>query len=159
MPTHVKAELENKMPNTALSIPTVEEPAPKAVLMETDSAPLTTHPAPGAAEPEGAHTAAQLEEGREGAAAAEVEAEAPAPRALADTNGLDPVTQELMEAFAGYEARKEEWRHYRGYLLANVEPEFLIGRNVRVFWPDDALWYSGAVTAYNPYTLQHTVRG
>ena len=82
----------------------------------------------------------------------------PSPRTLAAAASLDPAGQGLLAEFAGYEKRKAEWRHFRGYLLGSVEPRFLLGRKVRVYWPDDSLWYSGEVAAFNPYTLQHTVR-
>lgn len=34
----------------------------------------------------------------------------------------------------------------------------LVGRQVRVLWPDDAAWYLGTVTHYNEHTGEHTVR-
>ena len=41
--------------------------------------------------------------------------------------------------------------------LKDVVPEVLVGRKVRVFWPDDVLWYSGTISAYNEDTAKHTV--
>ena len=40
----------------------------------------------------------------------------------------------------------------------SMNPQAMVGRDVRVFWPDDEAWYQGTVTSYDPPSGQHHVR-
>eukprot|EP00959_Pyramimonas_sp_CCMP1952_P396343 8304118-Pyramimonas_sp.AAC.1 len=66
--------------------------------------------------------------------------------------------EKLSKARAVFESSKHLRLHYRGYHLKYVVPEVLVGRRVRIYWPDDQCWYSGKLTSYNLETGQHTVR-
>lgn len=39
----------------------------------------------------------------------------------------------------------------------DIQPEALVGRQIRVHWTDDDAWYAGKVTGYLPETGQHKV--
>ena len=39
-----------------------------------------------------------------------------------------------------------------------LEGPDLVGKRVRVYWPDDKKWYSGQVKAFDSVTLEHLVR-
>lgn len=38
-----------------------------------------------------------------------------------------------------------------------VAPQALVGRKLRVYWPDDDGWYLGTVVLFDPQTGQHKV--
>ena len=39
-----------------------------------------------------------------------------------------------------------------------VHPKDLVGRTIKVYWPDDCAFYSGKVVGYDSGTMQHKVR-
>ena len=41
--------------------------------------------------------------------------------------------------------------------VTKIDPEALVGRTLRVYWPDDDGWYLGRVAQYSPQTGQHQV--
>ena len=43
-------------------------------------------------------------------------------------------------------------------LVFKMEPEALVGRQVRVHWRDDDAWFMGSVIGYDPETGRHKVR-
>lgn len=38
-----------------------------------------------------------------------------------------------------------------------MDPKFLVGRNIRVYWPIDEAWYGGKLTGYDALTNEHLV--
>lgn len=48
---------------------------------------------------------------------------------------------------------------HRHDVVLKLSPEALVGRQLRVHWPDDEAWFLGTVTQYFPETGQHQVGG
>ncbi len=46
---------------------------------------------------------------------------------------------------------------FRFDVAVKLAPELLVGRKLRVYWPDDDGWYLGTVVSYNAQTGQHKV--
>lgn len=42
-------------------------------------------------------------------------------------------------------------------MSVKLAPETLVGRKLRVYWPDDDGWYLGTVVQYSAQTGQHKV--
>ena len=40
-----------------------------------------------------------------------------------------------------------------------ISPEALVGRQIRVYWPEDDAWYLGTVGQYDPVACSHQVKG
>lgn len=71
---------------------------------------------------------------------------------------VDGTKQRLLRAIDTFEASKSS----REIMLeadaaAMINTDALVGRSVRVYWPDDDAWYLGLVTSYDPGTGQHAV--
>lgn len=55
-------------------------------------------------------------------------------------------------------AGEPELRHVcRVDVATAIAPGALVGRAVRVLWPDDSAWFLGEVTTYDPATGHHEV--
>eukprot|EP00854_Cymbomonas_tetramitiformis_P028023 gene28023-34660_t len=81
---------------------------------------------------------------------------------LPESTSVKPATQgsftdALLESIAIFEKEKNKRRHFREWDLTHVDPWALLGRNVRLWWPEDEVWYSGEVGDYDPATRKHTV--
>ncbi len=46
---------------------------------------------------------------------------------------------------------------FRIAVAVKLSPEALVGRKLRVYWPEDDGWFLGAVAHYNAQTGQHRV--
>ena len=66
---------------------------------------------------------------------------------------------QLLDAVAAFQQHKHERQLFLEVdVAAALEPQALVGRSLRVFWPDDEAWYLGTVTAYDSSTGRHQVR-
>ena len=89
----------------------------------------------------------------EAVAAVATEAEAVAAMAAVATLG-----QQLMKAVSQFASHRKEFLQFREVRVGlRVCPHALVGRTVRVLWPDDDAWYCGRVEAYQPVTGKHRV--
>lgn len=67
--------------------------------------------------------------------------------------------QQLLDAHAIFERHKADRQFFLELdLAARLDPQALVGRQVRVLWPDDEAWYLGTVTNYDPSSAEHLVR-
>ena len=78
--------------------------------------------------------------------------------ALPAVLALDMTKQRMLAAIDTFEAAKSS----REIMLevdaaAVIAPLALIGRSIRVYWPDDDAWYLGVATKYDPATGKHAV--
>jgi hypothetical protein len=66
---------------------------------------------------------------------------------------------QLLDALAAFRQQQQERQLFLEVdVAAEVDPDALVGRQVRVLWPDDAAWYLGTVTAYDSASGRHQVR-
>ncbi|KAL3130595.1 hypothetical protein ABBQ38_008399 [Trebouxia sp. C0009 RCD-2024] len=70
-----------------------------------------------------------------------------------------PMTQpDLAEHLSFFLSVLPERQHFRELdVTTRVAPQALVGRKLRVYWPDDDGWYLGTVAHFDPRTAQHKV--
>ncbi|EFJ42811.1 histone H3 methyltransferase/Trithorax [Volvox carteri f. nagariensis] len=65
---------------------------------------------------------------------------------------------ELREAYKHFRGHCSGFKQYHEIQVALwLSPEQLVGREIRVLWPDDGAWFCGRVTSYSADTGMHTV--
>ena len=76
-----------------------------------------------------------------------------------DADKAAAVQQQMLDAHAVFERNIAERQFFLELdAAARVEPTALVGRQIRVLWPEDDAWYLARVTAYDPATAEHMVR-
>jgi hypothetical protein len=76
----------------------------------------------------------------------------------ADTSAAMAMQQQLLDAHAAFQRHRPARQLFLECdLAARVAPQALVGRQVRVLWPEDEAWYLGTVAAYDPAAAEHTV--
>lgn len=66
---------------------------------------------------------------------------------------------QLLDALGCFQVQRAERKLFLEVdVPAALAPEALVGRQLRVLWPDDEAWYLGTATAYDPATGRHQVR-
>ncbi|GAB4814051.1 hypothetical protein N2152v2_001097 [Parachlorella kessleri] len=65
---------------------------------------------------------------------------------------------QLLDALAAFQQHKHERQLFLEVdVAAALEPQALVGRSLRVLWPEDEAWYLGTVTSYDSATGKHQV--
>ncbi|KAK9809202.1 hypothetical protein WJX72_011258 [[Myrmecia] bisecta] len=71
---------------------------------------------------------------------------------------MDAQEGDLYGALEQFEAHRKERVHFRALdVAAKIDPEALVGRRMRVYWPDDDGWFLGTATEYFPDTGKHKI--
>lgn len=63
----------------------------------------------------------------------------------------------ISQSWLNSSAKVQPCSCFRLDVTTRIDPEALIGRKLRVYWPDDDGWYLGTVAHYSPQTGQHKV--
>lgn len=65
---------------------------------------------------------------------------------------------QLQEAYSAFQEQRSSRQLFLEVdVAAEVDPQQLVGRSLRVLWPDDEAWYLGTVTSFDPATGRHHV--
>ncbi|GLI69245.1 hypothetical protein VaNZ11_013821 [Volvox africanus] len=65
---------------------------------------------------------------------------------------------ELRDAYKHFRQQCSGFKQYHEIqVVLWLSPERLVGREIRVLWPDEAAWFCGRVTRYDPGSGMHTV--
>ena len=76
----------------------------------------------------------------------------------AAAQAAEATKQRLLQAIERFEDEKSSRQlMLEVHVAALISPEDLVGRLIRVYWPDDDAWYLGTPISYDPTTGQHSM--